>query len=115
VSISHEYLIQHFLKWGGTHYDFKWVKVPGTTPYWKACYPVYTCTVYLLMMYKCIYMKKLPIWTVLSCTGVCVHVQCIEWMSQKQSTYIAVLHLLKNCQLEHYPVYTCTVYSDWKS
>jgi hypothetical protein len=24
------------LKSGGTNYHFKWVKVPGTTPYWKA-------------------------------------------------------------------------------
>jgi hypothetical protein len=33
----HEYLIQHSLKSGGTKYHFRRVKVPGTTPYWKAC------------------------------------------------------------------------------
>ena len=27
------YLIQHSLKSGGTKGHFKWVKVPGTTPY----------------------------------------------------------------------------------
>jgi len=29
--------MQHSLKLGGTNFHFKWVKVPGTTPYWKAC------------------------------------------------------------------------------
>jgi hypothetical protein len=29
----YEYLMQHSLKLGGTNYHFKWVKVPGTTPY----------------------------------------------------------------------------------
>ena len=33
----HEYLIQHSLKSGGTKDHFRWVKVPGTTPYWEAC------------------------------------------------------------------------------
>jgi len=33
----HEYLIQHSLKSGGTKDHFRWVKVPGTDPYWKAC------------------------------------------------------------------------------
>ena len=28
---------QHSLKLGGTNYHFKWVKVPGTSPYWKTC------------------------------------------------------------------------------
>ena len=32
----HEYLIQHCLKSGGTKDHFRWVKVPGTTPFWKA-------------------------------------------------------------------------------
>ena len=32
----HEYLIQHSLKSGGTKDHFRWVKVPGTAPYWKA-------------------------------------------------------------------------------
>jgi len=32
-----EYLIQYSLKPGGTKYHFKWVKVPGTAPYRKAC------------------------------------------------------------------------------
>jgi len=27
------YFMQHSLKLGGTNYHFKWVKVPGTTPY----------------------------------------------------------------------------------
>jgi hypothetical protein len=31
-----EYLIQHSLKSGGTKERFRWVKVPGTAPYWKA-------------------------------------------------------------------------------
>jgi hypothetical protein len=29
----HEYLIQHSLISGGTKDHFRWVKVPGTTPY----------------------------------------------------------------------------------
>jgi hypothetical protein len=29
----HEYLIQYSLKSGGTKDHFRWVKVPGTTPY----------------------------------------------------------------------------------
>jgi hypothetical protein len=35
----HEYLIQYMysLKSGGTKYHFRWVKVLGITPYWKAC------------------------------------------------------------------------------
>jgi len=33
---SHEYLIQHSVKSGGTKDHFRWVKVPGTTPYRKA-------------------------------------------------------------------------------
>jgi hypothetical protein len=33
MKILHEYLMQHSLKLGGTKYYFKWVKVPGTTPY----------------------------------------------------------------------------------
>ena len=33
----HEYLIQHSLKSGGTKYTFRWVKIPGTAPYWKTC------------------------------------------------------------------------------
>jgi hypothetical protein len=33
LNISHEYLVQHSLKLGGTNYHFNWVKVPGTTPY----------------------------------------------------------------------------------
>ena len=33
------YLMQHSLKLGGTNYHFKWVKVSGTAPYWKACWP----------------------------------------------------------------------------
>jgi hypothetical protein len=28
----HEYLIQHYLKSGGTKYHFKLIKVPGTSP-----------------------------------------------------------------------------------
>ena len=28
--------VQHSLKLGGINYHFKWVKVPGTAPYWKA-------------------------------------------------------------------------------
>jgi hypothetical protein len=27
--------MHHFLKLWGTNYYFKWVEVPGTTPYWK--------------------------------------------------------------------------------
>jgi hypothetical protein len=34
----HEYLAQHSLKSGGTKDHFKQVKVPGTSPYWKAWY-----------------------------------------------------------------------------
>jgi hypothetical protein len=34
----HENLMQHSLKIGGTNYNLKWVKVPGTVPYWKAYY-----------------------------------------------------------------------------
>ena len=37
----HEYLIQHSWKSGGTKDHFRWVKVPGTAPYWK----VYTTCV----------------------------------------------------------------------
>jgi hypothetical protein len=33
----YDYLIQYTLKSGGTNDHFKWVKVPGTTPYEKAC------------------------------------------------------------------------------
>ena len=29
----HEYLIQHYLKSGGTKDHVRWVKVPGTAPY----------------------------------------------------------------------------------
>ena len=29
--------MQHSVKLGGTNYHFKWVKVPGTAGYWKAC------------------------------------------------------------------------------
>ena len=29
--------MQHSLKLGGTNYHSKWVKLLGTTPYWKAC------------------------------------------------------------------------------
>ena len=32
-----EYLIQHYLKSGGTKDHFRRIKVPGTAPYWKAC------------------------------------------------------------------------------
>jgi hypothetical protein len=32
----HEYLMQHSLKSVGTKDHFRWVKVPGTIPYWKA-------------------------------------------------------------------------------
>ena len=32
-----EYLIQHSLKSVGSEAHFRLVKVPGTTPYWKAC------------------------------------------------------------------------------
>ena len=39
--IFHEYPMQHNLKLGHTNNHFKWVKVPGTHPYWKAC-----CTSY---------------------------------------------------------------------
>jgi hypothetical protein len=28
--------MQHSLKLGGTNYHFKWGKIPGTAPYWKA-------------------------------------------------------------------------------
>jgi hypothetical protein len=35
LNILNEYLIQHYLKLGGTNYHFKWVTVPGTTPYRK--------------------------------------------------------------------------------
>ena len=37
MSNFHEYFILHSLKSGGTKYHFRKVKVPGTTPYWKAC------------------------------------------------------------------------------
>jgi len=40
LNIFHEYLIQHSLKSGGTKEHFRGVKVPGTTPYWKACWNV---------------------------------------------------------------------------
>jgi len=30
------YLMQQSLKLTGTNYHFKWVKVPGNAPYWKA-------------------------------------------------------------------------------
>jgi hypothetical protein len=33
LNILYEYLMQHLLKLGGTNYHFKWVIVPGTTPY----------------------------------------------------------------------------------
>jgi hypothetical protein len=33
-----EYFMQHSLKFGGTNYHFKWVKVPGTAPDWNAWY-----------------------------------------------------------------------------
>ena len=29
--------LQHFLKSGGSKDQFRWIKVPGTTPYWNAC------------------------------------------------------------------------------
>ena len=32
----HEHLIQQSLKSGGTKDHFRWVKVLGTAPYWKA-------------------------------------------------------------------------------
>ena len=31
------FLKQFFNNLGSTNYYFKWVKVPGTAPYWKAC------------------------------------------------------------------------------
>ena len=34
----HEYLIKHYLNSGGIKGHFRQVKVPGTTPYWTACY-----------------------------------------------------------------------------
>jgi hypothetical protein len=37
----HEYLIQYSLKSGCTKDHFRWVKVPGTAPYWKACSQLY--------------------------------------------------------------------------
>ena len=43
LTILHEYLMQHSLKLGGTNYHFKWVKVPGIAPYWKAWYNICTC------------------------------------------------------------------------
>jgi len=29
--------LKQFFNLGSTNYHFKWVKVPGTAPYWKAC------------------------------------------------------------------------------
>jgi hypothetical protein len=43
----HEYLIQLSLKSGITEDHFSWVKVPGTTPYWKAC----TSILYLFCLF----------------------------------------------------------------
>jgi len=42
--------MQQSLKLGGTNYHFKWVKVPGTALYWKACvgttaYPIFSCVI----------------------------------------------------------------------
>ena len=37
LSNFHEYLVQHSLKSRGTKDHFRWVKVPGAAPYWKAC------------------------------------------------------------------------------
>ena len=36
-----EYLTQHSLKWEGTKYHIRQVRVPGTAPYWKACMSFY--------------------------------------------------------------------------
>ena len=38
--------MQHSLKLGGTNYHFKWVKVPGTTTYWKAWIKCTDCLLY---------------------------------------------------------------------
>jgi hypothetical protein len=50
----HEYLIQHSFKSGDTSTKdhFRWVKVLGTTPYWKArlpCVPQVTDKLYHIM------------------------------------------------------------------
>ena len=60
LNIFHEYLMQQSLKLGGTNYHFKWVKVPGTTPYWKAWYMyiswkkivIFTCFIWLHWIIK---------------------------------------------------------------
>jgi hypothetical protein len=37
LNYFHEYLVQHSFKSDGTKDHFRWVKVPGTAPYWEAC------------------------------------------------------------------------------
>ena len=37
LKFEHFLILCKSLKLGGTNYHFKWVKVPGTIPYWKAC------------------------------------------------------------------------------
>ena len=53
LSCTFVYLIhvQHSLKSGGTRYQIKRVKVPGTTPYWKDWFGL--ASVYGFQDYKC--------------------------------------------------------------
>ena len=51
LNVFHEYLKQQSLKLWGTNYHFKWVKVPGTTPYWKACLFLFSSCMLCLIWY----------------------------------------------------------------
>jgi hypothetical protein len=42
--------MQHSLKLRGTNYNFKWVKVPGTAPYWKT----YICAKMYFVWSRCV-------------------------------------------------------------
>jgi len=42
--------MHHSLKLGGTNYHFKWVKITGTVPDWKAC----TIYLWLYCSWNCV-------------------------------------------------------------
>lgn len=105
LKILHEYLKQHSLKLEGANYDFKWVEVPGSAPYWK------TCTVGSSNFYEDLFveslrhevwgMKLIPfsIWVSKMYTFLYILSETsLYWKFNKQTTYVKYIpNIIQTC------------------
>jgi hypothetical protein len=92
--------MQHSLKLGGTNYHFKWGKVPGTAPYWKAWLYMYHAALSNLAPYLKKWIKRSKVMQ-----------SCYSHLHQYYQSEIKMLTNERWCSLWH--IYSYKGYLLW--